>query len=314
MKTVCSRDDYLNLSNEEQTALAVDFLALIKLEYPDREFGFGSFPSLRYDHMVISTLLHELKVKGEIASSGYMVFRLVGRKTSDPALNYRLRYAAREGRVDEVRRLLDEGADIEAKGDNDADNALMEAARAGHTAVIQLLLDRGANVNSKRSSGLTALLVAADSGQLPAVRLLLSRGADVTARMAVHGFTAVEMARQKGHGDVAAFLLQPQGSPPPVSQRVLTVKAEPSTTPPGPPITDQKPPGSKFYEVLGVTLLLVPAALGSMLVGHALSEWESRPLATVIRVLLGLALVSPMAIVAFIAIRGVLISRKRSSR
>lgn len=76
MRTTCSRNDYMSLSEDEQRALASDFLSLTQRKYPDKEFGHDSFPELSYDHMVLSTLFHDLKETCKTASTGYTVFRL----------------------------------------------------------------------------------------------------------------------------------------------------------------------------------------------------------------------------------------------
>jgi len=64
--------------------------------------------------------------------------------------------AADAGRVDEVRRLLQNGADVNEKmAELGGLNALMLAARRGHLAVVKVLLQAGADPNS--SGGMHAL-------------------------------------------------------------------------------------------------------------------------------------------------------------
>src|SRR5205814_159121 len=60
--------------------------------------------------------------------------------------------AASEGRLNAVRYLLDQGADMNAL-DSTGNSALTEAAYYGHVAVIKELLLRGANINSLSSAG-----------------------------------------------------------------------------------------------------------------------------------------------------------------
>ena len=62
--------------------------------------------------------------------------------------------AADAGRIDEVRRLLQNGADVNEKIDGGL-NALMLAARRGHIEVVKVLLQAGADPNS--SGGMHAL-------------------------------------------------------------------------------------------------------------------------------------------------------------
>ena len=113
--------------------------------------------------------------------------------------------ASLRGHFDTVRRLLDQGADINAKGINGA-TALMMACWWGHVDIVRLLLDRGANVNGKGLDGYTALMEAARYGRLEIAELLLERGAHVNSRTAM-GKTARTFAKEKGHTRLEELLL-----------------------------------------------------------------------------------------------------------
>src|SRR2546429_9268388 len=60
--------------------------------------------------------------------------------------------AASEGRLNAIRYLLDQGADVNAI-DNTGNTALIEATYYGHVPVIKELLVRGANINSLSAAG-----------------------------------------------------------------------------------------------------------------------------------------------------------------
>ncbi len=75
-----------------------------------------------------------------------VLFMLVGCAKDD---NEKLIRAAKEGRLDEVTRLLKSGADINAK-DGKGDTALIGACFWGHTDVVKLLLEKGADVKAKK--------------------------------------------------------------------------------------------------------------------------------------------------------------------
>ena len=100
--------------------------------------------------------------------------------------------AARNRNLNNVRALLNSGANINAR-DNDGSTALIWAARFGHLATVRELLDRGANINARSNSGWTALICATYYGHLAVVRLLLDRGANINARDHV-GQTALSLA------------------------------------------------------------------------------------------------------------------------
>jgi uncharacterized protein len=118
--------------------------------------------------------------------------------------------AALEGRIAAVRRLLWEGADVNAK-DSEGRTALMFAAVNGHTKSVKALLEHGADVNAKDNDGCTALILASSSGAVDIVRNLLSRGADLSGRVAQTGKTALALAEENNHREVAELLRAAEG-------------------------------------------------------------------------------------------------------
>jgi ankyrin repeat protein len=83
--------------------------------------------------------------------------------------------AAGEGRLNAVRYLLDEGADVNMRGQS-GNTALTEATYYGHAPVIKELLMRGADVNTISSVG-TPLDIAADRNNPAVIDLLKHYGA-----------------------------------------------------------------------------------------------------------------------------------------
>ena len=89
--------------------------------------------------------------------------------------------AAQSGDVAKVKKLLDAGADVEART-KDGRTALHEAAAAGNAAVVKLLLEHGADVEA-RLGRRTALHLATEGIiRADVVKRLLEAGADVEAR------------------------------------------------------------------------------------------------------------------------------------
>ena len=90
--------------------------------------------------------------------------------------------AARAGHLKMVEFLLGRGAqpDLAVPGDG---NAIIMAAREGHEDIVKLLLDNGASIDPIVPGDENALIQASGAGKLNVVKLLVSRGADVNARV-----------------------------------------------------------------------------------------------------------------------------------
>ena len=95
---------------------------------------------------------------------------------------------------------------------------LSEAARKGDAATVKKLLDEGVDVNTKFRYGATALFYAADHGHLEVVKVLLDKGADMTLKDTFYGFTPLALAtgpaqkKKPEHSEIAKLLIQ-KGAP-----------------------------------------------------------------------------------------------------
>jgi ankyrin repeat protein len=63
----------------------------------------------------------------------------------------------------------------------DHSQALIEAAKQGDLEQVRELLDKGADVNVRYINGMTVLMAAARGGNLEIVKLLIEKGADVNS-------------------------------------------------------------------------------------------------------------------------------------
>jgi len=150
---------------------------------------------------------------------------------------------ATEGRADDVRILLEHGADptvvdekkqtplmvavrgnhlnvmtvllasgkndLEAK-DDDGFTALATAASLGYSALVNVLIDVGAGVHTKRLPAKwewTPLLEMAWKDDLPLLRLLVMSGADIYAKSTL-GSTALHLSAREGRVEVVKYLLE----------------------------------------------------------------------------------------------------------
>jgi len=116
-----------------------------------------------------------------------------------------LMLAAEAGHVEKVRRMLAEGADVNAQ-ETSGLTALMAAAHEGHADIVKLLLENNAEINAQNTGGGTALMAASLNGHTDTARLLIQSGADVAVESM--GRTALRIARSKGHTEIVDLLAQ----------------------------------------------------------------------------------------------------------
>jgi ankyrin repeat protein len=104
--------------------------------------------------------------------------------------------------------LIDRGADVKARTNSGVSPLILAAAYDGATETVKLLLDRGADVNSAANDGRTALFGAAAGGDTGKAGLLIERGARLDPTIKPIGATPLHYAVLLGDADMADFLLR----------------------------------------------------------------------------------------------------------
>jgi len=117
-----------------------------------------------------------------------------------------LQWAAYEGNVAEVRRLLAAGADA-SLANNYGATPMSLAAEIANTEILSLLLTAGADADSPNADGQTALLAVARTGNVDAATALLEHGATVDARESFGGQTALMWAAARRHPQMIQLLI-----------------------------------------------------------------------------------------------------------
>lgn len=150
--------------------------------------------------------LHPFELLGARPICGIVVFLALSVPGPPQDLNAKLMDAIRTRNTSEVKNLLHEGADANAR-DRNGMTPLVQAAIVDSADAVLLLLEEGADVNAKANDGMTALFWAASSGYTNIVRTLLKKGADVNGKNN-SGWTALMSATNLGHEETVRALLE----------------------------------------------------------------------------------------------------------
>ena len=95
---------------------------------------------------------------------------------------------------------------------------LQDAARKGDAVAVKRLLDEGVDVNTKFRYNATALFYACDHGHVDVVKVLLDKGADMSVKDTFYGFTPLMLAtspaqkKKPEHTEIAKLLIA-KGAP-----------------------------------------------------------------------------------------------------
>ena len=113
--------------------------------------------------------------------------------------------AVRSGEVDQVRTLLDTGAEINAL-DEHGQTALMNAVYWGNSDIAKLLIDRGAKLDHTAKYRLTALFLAVIGNKLQLVQLLMKSGANREIKgSSMFNCSPLEYAQNHGMSEIVSI-------------------------------------------------------------------------------------------------------------
>jgi hypothetical protein len=118
---------------------------------------------------------------------------------------YPLHLAAADGNTEQIKRLLSQGADVNAK-DEEGQTPLHYAVKSGEMEVVQILIEAGANVHAVDKDGVTPLHTAAKFGNKDVVEILITNGADIKTKDKWL-WSLLYYAAWQGHRDVAELLI-----------------------------------------------------------------------------------------------------------
>nr|XP_043632115.1 putative ankyrin repeat protein RF_0381 [Erigeron canadensis] len=122
-----------------------------------------------------------------------------------------LHFAAREGKIDVCKYLLEElKLDVNTK-DEDGETPLIHAARQGHTTTVKYFIEYGADPSFSSELGATALHHVAGIGHIELMELLISSGVDVNSQS--ESGTPLIWAAGHGQQDAVKLLLEHKADP-----------------------------------------------------------------------------------------------------
>jgi len=122
-------------------------------------------------------------------------------------LNNRFLVSAAAGHIPAVRTLLDDGANINIRGENN-ETALVSAAREGRLDMALYLIDSGASLDPQDKDGDTALAHAVRGGHVAIAARLIACGADITIENK-DGQKPLDAALKSGIPALVALFEQP---------------------------------------------------------------------------------------------------------
>ncbi|AFM23745.1 ankyrin repeat domain-containing protein [Desulfomonile tiedjei] len=170
-------------------------------EYEGQEFHTVSYIKNGKIHRVCEASFR-VRIEGEYRQEA--IQNRSRESQADLSLNERLMRAAGQHRLEAVKNLLAQGADVNAKWE-DGRTVLMQAVLSTNLELVRFLLDKGADVNATDQSG-TALMYAAERGQFEIMKVLLDKGADVNAR-GNSGITALIYAARSRNVEAVKLLI-----------------------------------------------------------------------------------------------------------
>ena len=118
--------------------------------------------------------------------------------------------AIRNGDVRVVRKLLDNGAEVNAR-DAEGNTPLILASFYASPECLELLIEKGADVNTANKAGATPLIRAATDYEK--TRLLVAAGANIQVRTALGNTPLILAARRAGNSRTAKLLLERDANP-----------------------------------------------------------------------------------------------------
>lgn len=140
---------------------------------------------------VLESQLREAAENGNTEQVRNLLDQGANREARDKLGRTPLLLATRGNQIESARVLIEAGADVNAK-DNIDDSPYLYAGASGFNQILRLTLDHGADLKSTNRYGGTALIPAAEKGFVDNVRTLIDAGVDVNHLNRLHWTALME--------------------------------------------------------------------------------------------------------------------------
>lgn len=117
-----------------------------------------------------------------------------------------LMLAARDGDVEEVRHLLNNGADVN-QANNNGGTPIMYAALGGDLSIVRMFIERGAELDAVAENGWSALMISSAKGFADIAKELLDHAADPNTQDVYH-WSPLMRAVYEGREEVVTLLVE----------------------------------------------------------------------------------------------------------
>jgi len=119
-----------------------------------------------------------------------------------------LMYASKYNKINIVKFLLENNADIKIENKNQYNYTALEEACTNNNnlEIVKLLLDNGADINHKTLNRMTPIMIATNLGQNKIVEELINRGADVNL-VANNDSSPFSIAINKGYIEIVKLII-----------------------------------------------------------------------------------------------------------
>ena len=140
---------------------------------------------------VLESQLRDAAENGNAEQVRSLLGQGANREARDKLGRTPLLLATRGNQIESARVLIEAGADVNAK-DNIDDSPYLYAGASGFNQILRLTLDHGADLKSTNRYGGTALIPAAEKGFVDNVRTLIDAGVDVNHLNRLHWTALME--------------------------------------------------------------------------------------------------------------------------